>query len=100
MWLPPPAADIGIPHSPVPLPPLLLFSTDSLCFRAASMDITRSVVSERDRALLSGDYHAYHAQASRRIHTLRKRLKATTPKGRKYTPKDPITPESVVGNAE
>ena len=64
------------------------------------MDITRSVSSERDRALLSGDYDVYHAQTSRRIHTLRKRLKVTTPKGRKYTPKEAVTAENVVANAE
>lgn len=65
-----------------------------------SMNITRSVVSERERALLSADYDAYHAQASRRIHTLRKRLKVTTPKGRKYSPKDPVTVENVAANVE
>ena len=64
------------------------------------MDITRSVVSERERALLSGDHHAYHAQTSRRIHTLRKRLKVTTTKGRKYSPKDPVTAENVATNVE
>ena len=64
------------------------------------MDVTRSIVSERDRALLSGDYDAYHAQASRRIHALRKRLKVTTPKGRKYSPKDPVTSENVTNNVE
>ena len=64
------------------------------------MNITRNVVSERERALLSGDYAAYHTQASRRIHTLRKRLRVTTPKGRKYSPKDPVTTENVAANAE
>jgi signal recognition particle subunit SRP68 len=64
------------------------------------MDITRSIVSERDRALLTGDHSVYHAQASRRIHTLRKRLKITTPKGRKYTPKETVTAEIVAANVE
>lgn len=64
------------------------------------MDITRSVVSERDRALLSGDHDAYHAQASRRIHTLRKRLKVTTPKGKKYSPKEAVTAQNVASNVE
>lgn len=64
------------------------------------MDITRSIVSERDRSLLSGDYNAYHAQASRRIHTLRRRLGAATIKGRKYSPKAAVTPVNVAQNAE
>jgi signal recognition particle subunit SRP68 len=64
------------------------------------MDITRSITSERDRALLSGDHDVYHAQASRRIHTLRKRLGAATPKGRKYSPKALVTAENVASNIE
>jgi signal recognition particle subunit SRP68 len=64
------------------------------------MDITRSIASERERALLAGDHNGYHAQASRRIHTLRRRLKITTPKGRKYSPKEAVTAESVANNVE
>ncbi|RMZ84894.1 hypothetical protein DV738_g395, partial [Chaetothyriales sp. CBS 135597] len=64
------------------------------------MNITRSIVSERDRALLSGDYAVYHAQATRRIHKLRKRLGNATPKGRKYVPKTAVTAENVASNAE
>ncbi|RMD41263.1 hypothetical protein DV735_g3876, partial [Chaetothyriales sp. CBS 134920] len=64
------------------------------------MNITRSIVSERERALLSGDYAAYHAQASRRIHKLRKRLGSATPKGRKYVPKTAVTAENVASNGE
>lgn len=63
------------------------------------MNITSSVISERDRALLGGDYNAYHAQATRRIHNLRRRLGATN-RGRKYTPKSPVTAENVAQNAE
>ncbi|KAK4934873.1 signal recognition particle subunit srp68 [Elasticomyces elasticus] len=63
------------------------------------MNITSSIVSERDRALLGGDYDTYHSQASRKIHNLRKRLGATN-RGRKYTPKAPVTAESVAKNAE
>ena len=64
------------------------------------MDITRSISSERDRALLNGDYNAYHAQTSRRIHSLRRRLGTATPKGRKYIPKAAVTAESVAQNTE
>jgi len=68
--------------------------------RQPNMDITRSVVSERDRALLGGDYRAYHAQATRRIHAIRKRLGIATPRARKYTPKAPVTAENVSQSAE
>jgi signal recognition particle subunit SRP68 len=64
------------------------------------MDITRSIVSERDRGLLNGDYDAYHAQAGRRIHTLRKRLGIATPRNRKYTPKATVTGEQLAQNVE
>ncbi|KAI1613351.1 signal recognition particle, subunit SRP68 [Exophiala viscosa] len=63
------------------------------------MNITSSIVSERDRALLGGDYDTYHSQASRKIHNLRKRLGAAN-RGRKYTPKAPVTADSVAKNAE
>ncbi|KAJ9501845.1 signal recognition particle subunit srp68 [Exophiala xenobiotica] len=63
------------------------------------MNITSSIVSERDRALLGGDYNAYHAQATRKIHNLRRRLGAVN-RGRKYTPKSPVTADNVAKNAE
>jgi len=63
------------------------------------MDITKNIVSERDRALIGGDYRSYHAQATRRIHTIRKRLGATTPKGRKYTPRSAVTAQDVAKNS-
>jgi signal recognition particle subunit SRP68 len=62
------------------------------------MDITKSVVSERDRALIGGDYSNYHAQTTRRIHTIRKRLGVTTPRGRKYTPRSDVTAQDVAKN--
>lgn len=67
---------------------------------AFDMDITKSIVSERDRALIGGDYSNYHAQSTRRIHTLRKRLGVTTPRGRKYTPRSAVTAQDVAKNVE
>ena len=55
------------------------------------MDITKYVSSERDAAFLIGGYDTYRARATRRIHSLRKRLGQTTPKGRKYSSKQPVT---------
>jgi signal recognition particle subunit SRP68 len=63
------------------------------------MNITSSVASERDRALLGGDYNAYHAQATRKIHNFRKRLGIAN-RGRKYTPKSTVTAENVAKNIE
>jgi signal recognition particle subunit SRP68 len=59
------------------------------------MDITKLFFSRREEALLSGDYNSYRAQTSRRIHTVRKKLGHTTPKGRKYAAKAPITADNV-----
>lgn len=59
------------------------------------MEITNLFFSRREEALLSGDYNSYRAQTSRRIHTVRKKLGHTTPKGRKYATKAPITAENV-----
>lgn len=64
------------------------------------MNITSYVVSERESALVLRDYNAYRAQATRRIHSLRKRLGQATPKGRKYSPKSPITAEDIEHNNE
>ncbi|OCT48158.1 putative signal recognition particle [Cladophialophora carrionii] len=63
------------------------------------MNITSSLISERDKALLGGDYNAYHAQATRKIQNLRRRLGAAT-RGRKYSPKAPVTAENVSKNAD
>lgn len=62
------------------------------------MDITNFFFSRRQEALVTGDYNSYRAQSARRLHTLRKKLGQTTPKGRKYTPKAPITAENVHEN--
>ncbi|KAI9783781.1 MAG: hypothetical protein M1839_003117 [Geoglossum umbratile] len=64
------------------------------------MDITAFVVSRRENALLLGDYNSYRAQLSRRILTLRKKLGRTTPKGKKYAPKEPITSQDIASNNE
>jgi signal recognition particle subunit SRP68 len=62
------------------------------------MEITDFIFSCREQALLVGDYNSYRAQASRRLHTLHKKLGLTTPKGRKYVAKPPVTAENVGSN--
>lgn len=59
------------------------------------MEITDYIYSHRQEVLLVGDYNAYHTHATRRLHKLRRKLGQTTPKGRKYTAKPPVTAEDV-----
>ncbi|CAO1600288.1 signal recognition particle subunit srp68 [Xanthoria calcicola] len=63
------------------------------------MDITRFIVSQRDKALLVGDNGSYRKQLSRRLLVVRKKLNCSS-KGRKYTPKSPITAEDIASNHE
>ncbi|KAF7597100.1 hypothetical protein BBP40_010574 [Aspergillus hancockii] len=62
------------------------------------MDITGFVFNQREEVLLAGDYNAYRAHTTRKLHKLRKKLGQTTPKGRKYTAKAPVSAENVSGN--
>lgn len=64
------------------------------------MDITQIVVVERDRGLLGGDYSTYHAQTTRAIQNIRKRLGVRTPRGKKYTAKAQVTAEEISRSAE
>lgn len=64
------------------------------------MDITASILSQRDRALIGGDYSAYHTQATRRIQRIRGRLGVSTPRGKKYTSKNEVTAADVAKNTE
>ncbi|KAL3461491.1 hypothetical protein BJX64DRAFT_260683 [Aspergillus heterothallicus] len=62
------------------------------------MDITEYIFARREEVLLAGDYNAYRAHTTRKLHKLRKKLGQTTPKGRKYIAKSPITAEDVGKN--
>lgn len=62
------------------------------------MEITDFIFKEREDLLLVGDYNAYRAHATRRLHKLRKKLGQATPKGRKYTAKPAVTAENVGSN--
>ncbi|KAL8829100.1 MAG: hypothetical protein Q9170_006318 [Blastenia crenularia] len=63
------------------------------------MDITKFIVSRRDKALLVGDYGLYRKQLSRRLLVVRKKLNCSS-KGRKYTPRTPITADDIGNNHE
>ncbi|GES61559.1 signal recognition particle [Aspergillus terreus] len=62
------------------------------------MEITDFIFKEREEVLLAGDYNAYRAHTTRKLHKLRKKLGQTTPKGRKYTAKAPVSAEDVSNN--
>lgn len=64
----------------------------------AKMDITDFIFSQREDVLLVGDYNAYRAHATCKLHKLRKKLGQTTPKGRKYTAKPPLSAEDIGSN--
>lgn len=58
------------------------------------MDITRFVVAQREKALAVGDYSTYRKQLARRLLVVRRKLRYTS-RGRKYTPKSPITADDI-----
>ncbi|EPS27897.1 hypothetical protein PDE_02841 [Penicillium oxalicum 114-2] len=62
------------------------------------MEITDYIFKEREEVLLAGDYNAYRAHATRKLHKLRKKLGQATPKGRKYTAKPAVTAENLGAN--
>jgi hypothetical protein len=63
-----------------------------------AMEITDYIFKEREEVLLAGDYNAYRAHATRKLHKLRKKLGQATPKGRKYAAKPAVTAENVGSN--
>lgn len=64
------------------------------------MDITNFIVSQRQKALLVGDYASYRKQLSRRLLAVRKRLNFTSTKGKKYAARPAVTAEDIAGNHE
>ncbi|KAF9885808.1 hypothetical protein FE257_012390 [Aspergillus nanangensis] len=62
------------------------------------MEITDFIFKQREDVLIVGDYNAYRAHTTRKLHKLRKKLGQTTPKGRKYTAKAPVTAEEINNN--
>lgn len=76
-------------HQPQ-LPPLVEFYD--------RMEVTDFIFKEREDVFQVGDYNAYRAHTTRRLHKLRKKLGQATPKGRKYTAKPAVTAENVGDN--
>jgi signal recognition particle subunit SRP68 len=59
------------------------------------MEITKFIVSGRDKAKLYGDYATYRTQLANRIHNLRKKLGIATKPRAKYTTKAPVSAEDI-----
>ncbi|KAJ5893773.1 Signal recognition particle subunit SRP68 [Penicillium taxi] len=59
------------------------------------MEITDYIFNEREEVISVGDYNAYRAHATRKLHKLHKKLGQATSKGRKYTAKPAVTAENV-----
>ena len=64
------------------------------------MDITSFVSSNRERALLVGDYNTYRAQLTRQLLALRKKLGQATAKNAKYAKKATIRAQDIAENKE
>ena len=64
------------------------------------MDITDFIVSQRQKALLVGDYGSYRKQLSRRLLVVRRKLNYTSMKGRKYAAKTPVSVDDIARNHE
>ncbi|KAL2141022.1 hypothetical protein VTI28DRAFT_2952 [Corynascus sepedonium] len=64
------------------------------------MDVTKSVVSLREKALLYGDYSTYWSQLSGKLLNSRKKLNIATRNRGKFNPKAPVTPEQIAENVE
>jgi hypothetical protein len=64
------------------------------------MDITKFVVSSREKALLYGDYSTYWSQLSGKLLNSRKKLNIATKSRAKFNPKAPVTPEQIAENHE
>ncbi|TAQ91255.1 hypothetical protein B7494_g388 [Chlorociboria aeruginascens] len=64
------------------------------------MEITKFVLSGREKAKLYGDSASYRAQLSNRIHNTRKKLGIATKPRAKYANKSPVTAEDIASNHE
>lgn len=65
-----------------------------------AMDITGFVAGFREAAFLLGDHDTYHAQVSRRLRIVQKKLGRATPKNAKYTAKAPVTAADIAKDKE
>lgn len=64
------------------------------------MEVTNYIVSQRQNALLVGDYASYMKQLSRRLLVVRKKLHYTSTKGKMYAARPALTAEDIAENHE
>ena len=64
------------------------------------INITNFIITQREKALLIGDYASYRKQLSRRLLVVRKKLHYTSAKGKKYTARPAVTSDHVSKNHE
>ncbi|RKU45798.1 hypothetical protein DL546_004861 [Coniochaeta pulveracea] len=64
------------------------------------MDITKTIVSLREAALLYGDYSTYRSQLAKKLHNSRKKLGIATKKRQQFHAKAPVTPQQIAENHE
>jgi signal recognition particle subunit SRP68 len=64
------------------------------------MEVTKFIVSGRDKAKLYGDWATYRTQLSNRIHNLRTKLGIAAKPRAKYSTKGPVTAEDIASNLE
>jgi len=65
-----------------------------------TMDITKTVVSLREKALLYGDYGTYHTQLSKKLLNCRKKVNIATKNRGKFQNKGTATAEHIAENHE
>jgi hypothetical protein len=81
-------------------PPQNIDQKEDVCRPHRVMEVTKFVVSGRDKAKLYGDYATYRTQLSNRIHNLRTKLGIATKPRAKYSSKGPVTAEDIASNHE
>ncbi|KAL2267710.1 hypothetical protein VTJ83DRAFT_4987 [Remersonia thermophila] len=64
------------------------------------MDITKTVVALREKALLYGDYSTYRSQLSGKLLKSRKKLNIATKNRGKFSQKGDVTPDKIAENRE
>ena len=66
----------------------------------STMDITKFVVSSREKALLYGDYATYRSQLAGKLLNCRKKLNIVTKSRGKFNPKIQVTAAQIAENHE
>src|SRR4051812_40156162 len=74
--------------------------TDCRVHLPENMDITKTILSLREAALLYGDYGTYHTQLSKKLLNYRKKLNIATKNRGKFQKRGIVTSEQIAENHE